>query len=366
MVGLILGILLLIGGIAAGIFLITKTEDGHNYVCQGVPVKQKIHPYAKYSGIAFGLGVVLCVGLIFCGCIASVKTGHTGVVTTFGKVENYTLDAGFHTKAPWQSLVQMDNRVQKASVDMACFSKDIQEVNCKYTLNYQISKADAQDIYRTIGKEYYDTVITPNVSESVKTIMAHYTAEELIGSRDSLAAAIEELLGKQLEKYHIEVVSTAIEDLDFTDAFTDAVEAKQVAQQNKLKAATEQEQKTMEAQQAAARAKIQAEADAEVAKIQAQADMEVAKIGADSAEYQGRKEASIALQRLASINGWTVVSSDQGINELFKPDGSEVTAEELAVGSANLIKYYYTQAWDGVLPQTYLGGDEEISKVVIP
>lgn len=349
MVGLILGILFLIIGIVVGILLLIKDEGD----------------YRHFSWIGFVGGIALCVALIFLGCIATVETGHTGVVTTFGRVENFTLDAGFHMKSPWQQLIVMDNRVQKANVELSCFSKDIQEVECSYTLNYQIKKSDAQEIYKTVGVKYYDTVITPNVSESVKTIMARYTAEELIGNRDALAIAIEELLAQQLEKYHIEVVSTAIEDLDFSDAFTNAVEAKQVAQQNKLKAVTEQEQKTMEEQQSAARAKIKAEAEAEVAKIQAQADMEVAKIGADSAEYQGKKEASIAMQRLASINGWTVVTNDNGINELYKANGDKVTDEELVIGAQNLIAYYYTQAWDGKLPETYLG-EGDVTKVILP
>lgn len=310
------------------------------------------------AGISYGLGVVLFVVLMLVACLTSVSTGHTGVPVKFGQVQDYTLDSGLHSKAPWVKVIEMDNRVQKATVDMEAFSEDIQEVQCKYTLNYQISKENATDIYKTIGKDYYNNVITPNISKAVKTAMAGYTAEELVNDRSGLATKIEELLRDSLTPYHIEVVGTSVEDLDFTDSFTNAVEAKQVAVQNKLKAVTEQEQKTIEEQQSAERAKIKAGADAEVAKIQAQADMEVAKIGADSAEYQGRKEAAVALQRLASINGWTVVSNEEtGINEFYKADGSKVTPEEIQEGAKNLMQYYYTMQWDGILPETYIGSD---------
>lgn len=282
----------------------------------------------KEGGMTIGgfASIVLAIAIIFVSCIASIPTGHTGVLTTFGRVEDNTLDAGFHMKAPWQKVVKMDNRVQKASIDLSCFSSDIQEVSCRYTLNYQISKTNAQDIYRTIGKDYFDTVITPNVAESVKTIMAHYTAENLVGNRDSLAAEIESILAEQLMRYNIEVVSTAIEDLDFTSAFTNAVEAKQVAVQNKLKATTEEEQKTMEAQKAAERAIIEANAAAEVAKVQAQADFEVQKINADTSEYVGQKESA---KNTAIANSLT----------------------------PELIQYYYILQWNGILPETYLGSD---------
>jgi regulator of protease activity HflC (stomatin/prohibitin superfamily) len=97
--------------------------------------------------------------------------------------------------------------------------------------------------------------------EAVKTVTAKYTAEELITDRTRLAMGIEDELSNALSKYNIELVSTSIEDIDFTDAFTDAVEAKQVAQQNKLRAETEAETKI-----------IQANAEAEVKRIEADAE----------------------------------------------------------------------------------------------
>ena len=206
--------------------------------------------------------VAISAVLIILSCTATVPTGHTGVVTTFGRVEETTLDSGVHFKLPWQKVIRMDNRIQKNTVEMPCFSSDIQEVNLVYTINYQIKKSDAQTIYRTIGESYYQTVIQPCITESVKVVTARYTAEELVGRRDELAAAIESDLTQKLLAYNIEVISTSIENLDFTDAFTDAVEAKQVAQQNKLRAQTEAEQKIVEANAAAEVKKVNADAAA--------------------------------------------------------------------------------------------------------
>ncbi len=208
--------------------------------------------------------LLLCGILIATQCIVKVPTGHTGVIVTFGKVENRTLDSGMHFKAPWQSIIKMDNRIQKQTVDLSAFSKDIQEVNMVYTVNYQISKNEAMTIYSTIGKEYYSTVISPSVMEAVKTVSAKYTAEELITDRTKLAVGIEEELEKALSRYNILLVSTSIEDIDFTDAFTDAVEAKQVAQQNKLRAETEAETKIIEANAQAEVRRIEADAEAYV------------------------------------------------------------------------------------------------------
>ena len=216
-------------------------------------------PLIKNIGI-IGAAVAVVLLLLF-SSITTVPTGHTGVVTTFGQVEDYTYDAGVHMKLPWQKVVMMDNRIQKQTVELSGFSSDIQEVSMVYTVNYQINKNNAQDIYRNIGIHYYDTVITPCITESTKVVIAKYSAEALVGERTDLAGAIEASLSDKLKKYNIELVSTSIEDMDFTDAFTNAVEQKQVAQQNKLRAETEAEQ-----------ARIVAEAEAEVKRIQAEGE----------------------------------------------------------------------------------------------
>lgn len=284
---------------------------------------------------AITLSAFAAVGVLSLLCsFTSIPTGYTGILTTFGRVENTTLDAGLRMKAPWQSVVKMDNRVQKINVDLSCFSSDIQELKISYTLNYQINKTNAMNIYRSIGEGYYATVIEPSISESVKIVMAQYTAEDIVSNRSDVASQIELLLSDTLSNYDINVVGTAIEDMDFTDAFTNAVEAKQVAAQNKLQAEIEQEQKTMEQEAAAARAVIDAQAVAEVAKIQAEAELEVVKIQADAAEYAGQKEAA----------------KNQAIAKSLTPD---------------LIDYYYIDRWNGELPESYVGSDNPATIVSV-
>ena len=234
----------------------------------------------RYTSSGKIIGVIACsIGVVLlASCfLISVPTGHTGIVTTFGKVEDYTFEAGLHTKSPFASVINMDNRTQKGSLEMSCFSSDIQEVNVVYTVNYQIQKNNAQNIYKTIGRDYYNTVVTPCIQEALKTVTAKYNAEDLISSRATLATEVEEMLATKLEKYNIELISTAIEDMDFTDAFTTAVENKQVAAQNKLKAETEAEQKIVEAEAEAKTKLIEAEAEAQAKLIAANAEAEANK-----------------------------------------------------------------------------------------
>jgi regulator of protease activity HflC (stomatin/prohibitin superfamily) len=219
----------------------------------------------------------------------------------------------------------MDNRIQKAIVDMSCFSSDIQEVDTSYTINYQIEKANAQTIYRTIGQDYYTTIILPRIQESVKSMIAKYDAEKLIASREQLSSQIREDLTAKLAVYNVEVIDASIENLDFSDAFTNAVEAKQVAAQEKLKAEIQQEQANIEAKAAAERAVIAAQAEAEKAVIQAEAAAEAQRKEADAKAYAGEKEAEANEKIAASL-------------------------------SQELIDYKTVEQWNGELP-TYVGGE---------
>lgn len=283
--------------------------------------------------------------LLVCGgMIATVPTGHTGILTTFGKVEDITLEAGVHFKLPVQKVVVMDNRTQVAKITLTCFSSDIQEVLVDYSMNYQIDKSNAQTIYKNIGTDYYTTVMQPRIQEVVKSVIAKYTAESLIESRDALSNQITDTLVDELGAYNIEVVSTSVENIDFSDAFTNSVEEKVVALQTKLKTQTEEEQKTMQQEENAKRAEIQAnadaavkeiqaQADANVAKIEAEAEAEVKKIQADADAYAGEKQA-----------------------EVNKKLAESVTDE--------LVKYLTTQQWDGKLPAYFVTSDGTVLPIL--
>ena len=296
--------------------------------------KSKPLPRLLVPSIVGIVAVVMLIG----SCVRTVPTGHTGILTVFGKVKDTTLEAGVHVCAPWESVVNMDNRNQKASVDLLCFSSDIQEVSVTYTINYQIYKQNAQMIYKEICVSYYDTVITPGIQEAVKSEFAKYTAEQLLNNRSKLSSDIRTTLTEKLSDYNIVVIDSSIENLDFSDVFTDAVEAKQVAEQRSKQAQIEQDQKTMEAREAADRSKIEAEASAAVAQIAAKADLDVVKIQADAAEYAGQKDAAVIGQ----------------IRDIFAKDPESLTDEDME----HLLLYYYIQKWDGSLPETYFSSED--------
>ena len=254
------------------------------------------------AGFAPVIGVVLAVILVVLSCASYVPTGYTGIVTTFGKVHEETLDAGINFHAPWDNVITMDNREQRTAFNLEAFSKDIQQVGVQGSINYNIDKSTAMNLYKDVGTGYADVLISPRIQEDVKIVIAKYTAENLIENRQSVADSIDELLKSELAPKGINVISLAIENIDFTDAFESAVEAKQVATQEKQKAKTQQEQQTMEAEQKAERDRIAAQAAADVAKIEADAEAYAVKVQADAQAEANKKINASLTEELINYN----------------------------------------------------------------
>lgn len=329
MASIFLAVLILVAGFVAAYILNRLSKEKY---------KDELKHWKNYPGsnqepeepkrIIFPVFISIAVAavLLIASCIAVVPTGYTGILTTFGRVEDRTIQAGINFIAPWQDVIKMDNRTQKVQIQTSAFSSDIQQVDVLMSVNYCIDQETAQELYRTVGIGYYENIMFPRIQENLKSVFSQYSAENLIAKRETLSDSVADMTASDLKRYGITIVSIAIEDIDFTDAFTTAVEAKQVAAQNKLTAETEQAQKTMEAEQAAQRSIIAANAEAEQAIIAANADLEVVKVQAEASLYAGQREAEM----------------NQRIAEALTGD---------------LIDYYWIKQWDGKLPSTVLGSD---------
>ncbi|MDD6683855.1 MAG: prohibitin family protein [Clostridiales bacterium] len=242
--------------------------------------------------------ILIVAVILFNVCTTQIPTGNTAIITTFGKVEDYTLEAGFHFKSPFQKIILMDNREQKKEFATQAFSSDIQQVDITGSINYAINKSTAMTLFKEVGTDYFTKLINPRMMENTKAVFSKYTAENLVSAREELSTKIRDIMSQEMERYGITIISVSIENVDFTDAFTDAVEAKQVAAQKKLQAEIEQEQKTMETEQQAQRQKIEAEAEAEVKKIAAEAEAYAITTKAEAEAQANQKIAESLTQEL--------------------------------------------------------------------
>ena len=278
------------------------------------------------------LGIVaLLVVILAADSFATVPVGSTGILLTFGKVEDgKALSEGLHIKLPLvQRIVSMDNRVKKLELNTEAFSKDIQTVSATLAVNYRLQAEKSFAIYKTHGTQYEQNIIVPATHEVLKSVCAQYTAEELISKRAESSDMMRDELDAKLSGMGITVTDFNIIDFDFSDEFINAVEAKQVAEQVKKKAATENETAIAQAEREkqvsikqseaeAERVRIEAEAQAQSTLIAAQAKADAVKLAADAEAYR------------------------------LENEGKYVTA--------SLIDKILAENWDGKLPNV-VGGD---------
>lgn len=222
-----------------------------------------INPNAKKTrALIIAIVIVVAVAILLIASVTIVPAGHKGILMNMGAVTGEVMDEGLNFKIPFVQSVQIiDVRMQKyESSDNSSASKDLQTIKSSIAVNYRIDESKAAELYKTIGMNYESTVISPAISECMKAVTSQYTAEELIIKRNEVSAAMKEFLQDKLKDKYIIVDSFNVVNFDFSEAFNTAIEEKQIAEQNALKAKYDLERIKTEAEQDVTKAKGEAEA----------------------------------------------------------------------------------------------------------
>ena len=220
-----------------------------------------------YQKAAIAVSIILIIGLvIFFASTTIVPTGHIGVVTLYSKVQDRYLDAGFHFVRPFvEDVHDIDIRTQKYQGTVEGSAKDLQIVNITMSINYQIRAEKASKLYAEVGANYNDVILNPALQSSLKAAIAKFTAEEMITKRSEVSNAITEELNVRLEEYFM-ITAVNLENIGFTEAYNQAIEAKTTNEQKAQAAKAELEIIKVQNEQ-----KINtAEAEAKVRELQSQ------------------------------------------------------------------------------------------------
>lgn len=187
----------------------------------------------RSSIIALVVGaVILLVGTIMLFASTTiVPTGHIGVVTLYQNVQDRYLDAGFHWVKPFvEDVHDVDIRTQKYSNTVEGSAKDLQIVNITMSINYQIKPEKVTELYAKVGADYSNIILNPALQSSLKASMAQFKAEEMITKRAEVASAITKELNESLTEY-FNISAVNLENIDFTEEYNQAIEAKTTNQQ---------------------------------------------------------------------------------------------------------------------------------------
>ena len=199
-----------------------------------------------------------------------VEPWYNGFTVTLGKVNQTVYSDGLHFKTPFiTKSVKYNIQTQKLDATADASSKDLQTVTASIVVNYKYKESEVVNLYKNVGKEekVAEKIITPAVQEVFKSVVAKYSAEQLITERSVVSKDIEDALNKRLTPYWIQIQLFNIVNFDFSKSFNDAIEAKVTAEQNALTEKNKLEQVKYESEQKI----VSAEAQAKAIEIQAKA-----------------------------------------------------------------------------------------------
>jgi regulator of protease activity HflC (stomatin/prohibitin superfamily) len=269
---LLAGLALLVVSLMLGIIL---------PIGRAAPGRRDAQPVAAAHVLRGVIGAVIGALILVAGLSApfvEVPAGNVGVVTNFGSVQSGTLEPGLHIVTPIvQHVAIIDTRVQPhqfQEIDAA--SAEYQTVKLTGVMNYHVDGQFASDLYQRVGTDFASKVIDPAFNDFIKTVVPEYKVDAILGARDEIRSKAKDALAANLAQYHIIVDDIYIANIAFSDAFQQAIEAKQVAQQQ---VQTEQQilaQKKIQAEQAVAQAQGQADANVALAQGQATANKSLA------------------------------------------------------------------------------------------
>jgi regulator of protease activity HflC (stomatin/prohibitin superfamily) len=210
---------------------------------------------ARSLRLVVGL-VALIFFFAFFNPLVVIPAGHVGVLDLFGSVSSRVLPSGVHLVVPMTRVVRMSIQTQEIKEVAEVPSQEGLIMDLEVSLLYRIDPEKADDIYRTIGRNFADVVVEPQIRSAIREITASYDAKALYSSeRDKIAREVFTYFAKLTEARGIVAEAVLLRKVGLPPVVANAIQEKlrreQEAEQMKFvlqKEQQEAERKRVEAQ----------------------------------------------------------------------------------------------------------------------
>ena len=234
-----------------------------------------------------GLTALTVIG----GSWYTVGEGYRGVTLRNGAVVG-TAEPGLGFKMPIiDSVVDISVQSQAQLYEnILAYSRDQQTAGLSLSVNYRLPADQVETIYREYGGEagVISRLLDRQVLEEVKNVFGKFNASTAIQERERLAAEVQMSIQKAVIGPII-VESVQIENIDFSDAYENSIEARMLAEVEVQKVRQNAEREKVTAEITVIQA--QAEADAQLARATAEAEATRIRGEAEASAIKAKAEA---------------------------------------------------------------------------
>jgi len=151
----------------------------------------------RSKGILFAVAIVILIILFSARPIVVIPAGTVGVKDFFGYVSKDVLSPGIRIIVPFTKVVKMSVRTLETMEEADTPSREGLIIKLDVSLLYRIDPLKASEIYKTIGKNYQEVIVQPQLRSTIREVTASYDAKALYSAeRDKVAREIAELYSK--------------------------------------------------------------------------------------------------------------------------------------------------------------------------
>jgi len=180
-----------------------------------------------------GFGLV-AGGITLSQLFFTVEGGHRAIL--FDKVSGVkpkVYGEGMHFKVPILQVPKIyEIRTRPQVIHSTSGTRDMQTVAVSLRILFRPDPEFLATTYLNLGENFAERVLPSIGNEVLKAVVAQYNADQLLTQREKVSAEIKEILINRATDFHILLDDVAITHLEFGREFTQAIEGKQVAQQN--------------------------------------------------------------------------------------------------------------------------------------
>ena len=193
-----------------------------------------VNPRSAAAPVLIGIGVIFLIILLWAS-IAYVPPGSVGVLTSFGRVTGEVLPEGTHFVSPFKINHVLTIRTQTQEEHTSTPSSEGLNLEIDTSLIYHLSRDKAADVFQSIGTNYGQTIIDPNLRSTIRDTTAGHSANTLYSSsRKQVEDEIMQGLKKALEPRGIVVENVLLRDIQLPHTLKTSIESKQQAEQESL------------------------------------------------------------------------------------------------------------------------------------